>query len=238
MAGRPTPEQLERMVDHKHRWQEFLASLGDDAAKTSHAKQREAAARKAAAAAAKKKSDKAGADGSATDAADSAQAEQQLRKKQQQQQRQEAAAAQQEQQEEARVKKSLLESAKRQKDIFEKVGAWLGIKLKFEQFDGEASFHVRLPKWLCSRDEFLDRLELDDEANLEPDEVEELLLEAAAELSTLYFGSAIMDFDDLEHLKERALANTPVARKAGLPPWLKHMSYPLTPEETSATLEP
>lgn len=58
-------------------------------------------------------------------------------------------------------------------------------------------------------------------------------MSGAAGLTAVYFGEDFQFDFDCQHLKERLGAAVPIATKKGMPTWFKHMSYPLSHEETS-----
>ena len=50
-------------------------------------------------------------------------------------------------------------------------------------------------------------------------------------LARTYFGNDFVFEFDFENLVERADSASPLATKPGLPPWYKHMTFPMTAEE-------
>lgn len=134
-------------------------------------------------------------------------------------------------------RKAALVDARRYKASYAHLAKWLDISMEYSEPDGEALFEVLLPKWLLQREEYLEKLDLADEACLlEPEEVREVLLEGLGELAQAYFGDDHNVEITFENMVERAQSATAVCQKGDLPAWYKHMSYPMTPEEVTASL--
>ena len=78
----------------------------------------------------------------------------------------------------------------------------------------------------------MEKADLDEgKVMLESDEMEDVLNEACIELAVSYFGEDFENDFDFENMCERAQSKEVLARKKGLPPWYKHMAFPMTPEE-------
>jgi hypothetical protein len=132
-----------------------------------------------------------------------------------------------------------LAQARKNKSRLLAVSTWLGLRVDYTELDGEAVFEVELPAWLLDRSEFLEELDLcEGKIMLDDDELQEALEAGGQELASIYFGSrddVSMELD-FENLLERAQGETVLLSRAGLPPWYKHMTEPLSPEEVAASL--
>ncbi len=71
----------------------------------------------------------------------------------------------------------------------------------------------------------------DESAMLSAVELEDVILDATEELALMYMGEELDINLDLDHIKERVASAVPLASRKGLPPWYRHMSYPVTPAE-------
>lgn len=68
---------------------------------------------------------------------------------------------------------------------------------------------------------------------LSADELEQACVIGVKYLAQMYFGEGFLMEFPFENLVERADTAEVLATKPGVPPWYKHMSYPMTEEEIS-----
>ncbi|EGD75219.1 hypothetical protein PTSG_06873 [Salpingoeca rosetta] len=145
---------------------------------------------------------------------------------------QERAAAKREEQEAKQQKKEATARAQTMEKPLQKLCQWLGIKCKVVTIDDETCFDVLLPKWLRENEAYLDEYDLDEGTmTLDADELEMACTGGVLALSQKYFGEGFTTEFPFDNLVERAETANVLASMQGLPPWYKHMSYPLTEEE-------
>ena len=70
---------------------------------------------------------------------------------------------------------SAKQRAKASEHLFATVGDWFQIKIQLDNRSSDGEFEVELPEWLYSREDYLDKCDLDEGLILlETDEVEQM----------------------------------------------------------------
>ena len=132
------------------------------------------------------------------------------------------------------AKMSAKQRAKANEHLFSTVGEWFKIKIQLDKRSSDGEFEVELPEWLYTREDYLDKCDLDEGLILlETDEVELMLVAASAELARSYFGNE-NDWDGafaLDNLAERAATASAISSKVGLPCWYECKTEPPLMEE-------
>ena len=124
-----------------------------------------------------------------------------------------------------------LSKVKSNKVTYEAIATWLQISCKHLTTESDPTFDLTLPPWLARRDEFMERMEADDNMMLDVFELEKFLVAAVKELGAAYFGSDF-EFDPLfSEVKSIVESDRRIGQRDGLPPWIRCASDLLSPDE-------